>query len=47
MLNGLKLLGIVPRRGINQRLLLLLIVAIELITLGWLTWLIFHKSPIN
>ena len=47
MLNGLKILGIIPKQGISTRALLLLIIAAELLTLGWLTWLIFHKNPIN
>ncbi|HTA28443.1 MAG TPA: hypothetical protein VK809_11680 [Bacteroidia bacterium] len=47
MLNGLKLLGIIPGKAISQRIVLLLIVAMELLTLGWLTWLIFQKNPIN
>ncbi len=47
MLNGLKLLGIIPRKGVDKRIVLLSIVAMELLTLGWLTWLIFQKNPIN
>ncbi len=47
MLNGLKLLGIIPRKGISLQTILLLIIATELLALGWLTWLIFHKNPIN
>lgn len=47
MLKGLKIMGIIPKKEIKPKVFLLLIIASELLALGWLTWLIFHKTPIN
>jgi len=43
MLKDLKLLSLIPKQGIKPLTLLLLIMAAELLVLGWLTWLIFHN----
>ena len=47
MLKGLKVLGIITKKETNPSVILLFIIAAELLALGWLTWLVFHKNPIN
>jgi hypothetical protein len=47
MLKGLKILGILPNRGLRKSTLLVLVILAELLVLGWLTWLIFHNYPIS
>ncbi len=43
MLKGLKIPGIIPKKGIRPIVLLLLIAATELLALAWLTLIIFRK----
>ncbi|HTB31969.1 MAG TPA: hypothetical protein VK808_08095 [Bacteroidia bacterium] len=47
MLKKLKITGLIPKRPVNTRVLLLLIIMAEVLVLGWLTWLIFQNNPIT
>jgi hypothetical protein len=42
MLKGLKILGLIPRKGLHPIYLFLLIAGVELLVLAWITWVIFH-----
>lgn len=43
MLNGLKIIKLIPRKGIKPVVLLLIIILAELLLLAGLTWLIFKN----
>jgi hypothetical protein len=43
MLKGLKIIGIIPKKGMHPTAILLLIVAAEILVLAWITWLIFRN----